>query len=382
MRTSRRRRAAQAGLAAVAAATAVAVPASGQGTPAQATVSQTVQRAAPVRTTTVARHCTAAVATAGSDGSVRAVARCDSGLVYLTGKGSSWTRSALPGTLRDARALSIADDGTASYLLADQVPVPGNGRVTRVVRVDRHGAVTKQWTLSTNGWSSTGAIAARGGNWWALWSELVPGVSSPRLFHAETGAGGAVRLTPAFENAQSPSLAWNGSILQAVWTRGGRYPYLTVRQFKKGRWDRNILSGVDHAGTDPSQTTTALRTAIAFQRPGRGGRSQEIMLSTRIHRQGRPFVLKRIDTVTRSTDLRLTSRGEHLALAWTDDPAANGFGTAAVRVGNGSTWAVRRLGAGSRVVGAVWPGPKLVVLRIVQVKTDYGLTTNLVADQL
>lgn len=378
MRTLTRRRGLQAGLAAVSAVAAVALSVTGPGATAQAAQ---VRALAPVRTTTLATECTAAVAAAGPDGSVHAFAKCNAGLLHLTRVGSSWTRTTLPGTLPRARALAVADDGVATYLLADQVPIRGDGRATVVARIDRRGKVTKQWTLSTTGWSSSGAITARKGAWWVVWSERVPGVRSPRLFHAETGGGGDGRPAALFNHGENMTFAWNGTTLEAAWTSGGRYTDITVGYFKGRRWETASMAGTDDgAGSDPSITTTRQKTVIAFQRPG-SRRSEDILLATRVHRRGARYIVQRIDNVTRPTDLHLTSRGERLALAWTDDPATNGFGTAAVRVGNGSTWAVRRLGAGSRVVGAVWPGPKLVVLRIVQAKGQYGPTTNLVADQ-
>jgi hypothetical protein len=119
----------------------------------------------------------------GSDGRVRGFASgagegCDTTISFFRGAGSTWTHVRTP---YHGRVLGSAVDGTGTYLL--YLATDG----VRLGKRTSGGAFRTSRLLSRSGTDGvSGDIAARGGRWWAVWSEPVGRFDAQELFQAKT----------------------------------------------------------------------------------------------------------------------------------------------------------------------------------------------------
>lgn len=175
----------------------------------QAEAVQPLASAFPVTT----QGCVRSHITAGPDAAMRGFAQCGTTLRYVVRSGSGWrTVMTLPysGVL-----LGSAQDNTGSYLLfAD--------RGTHLVKVGRDAAPGPRRTLSRNDGGDDGAVVARDGRWWAVWSTNVPDGGGRALVEAGTLLGPTPARRITFTNARDmpPALALRpGGGLLLGWPR-------------------------------------------------------------------------------------------------------------------------------------------------------------------
>ena len=204
--------------------------------------------------------CSLPVVGMGGDGLTRGYVNCGSGLRYVQGSGTHWTSSAVSFS---GQVVAVAVSGTTTwFLLTTSTGLYVKSR-------SGSGSLSAARKLSSSTGPAGVALAAYGGQWWAIWGEGTSN-SGFSLFEAHTLAGtGATRraygsATSAIADAY-PAVAWLPTTKTAViaWTHGrSQGTFSVVRTTSKGgSWAG--VSSVDSAGSGPVLATSGATVILA-----------------------------------------------------------------------------------------------------------------------
>jgi hypothetical protein len=178
--------------------------------------------------------------------------------------------------------MGVAQDATATYLLYLD---PGQGQGVRITKRLVDGTYTGGRVLSHNWASSSGTlgdVVATGGQWWAVWTELV-GVRN-ELFQAYTVGGASharQRITFNPLNDWGPTLALTpGSTfpLTLIWVRGGgeegetpetKSDLRRAQGNADGTWSSSTLATLGFSNFWPDARVVGTTTYVTWVRDGR-----------------------------------------------------------------------------------------------------------------
>jgi hypothetical protein len=222
-------------------------------------------------------------------GQLRAVtswssAGCDGQIWFAAGGSQGWTRSRSP---YRGVVLGVAADDTATYLLYvqwDASRTPLGLAVTKRTHDGRYFPSTVlSRTAGTGAVATNGDVAARGGRWWAVWSQQVgPGgeFAHQQLFQAGTVAGLTVQAAQATTTAtdvedSEPSISLDAAGAVLAWTRQSQPARpgpadVWVAVSSGGTWQR--ARAFSTAGTDnvePDVLRSGAVTVVGWSRDGR-----------------------------------------------------------------------------------------------------------------
>ena len=192
-------------------------------------------------------------------------------LEYVTSAafGGKWTLTAV-GTA--VRVLAVADDGTATYgLFLDG----GNGGALKLVKRTRGGA-TKTTTVDPLG-AGSAAIVAVQGSWWATWSRIPDGFSTPHVWEARTMGRDVATHDTGRQGAEMRMVPLSATSVEIV--RGGGSPTLgggiSVVRADAAGWhtDRFVVGSATFSAdaSHPAITRLGAVTAVCWNQRAKDG---------------------------------------------------------------------------------------------------------------
>jgi hypothetical protein len=250
---------------------------------------------------------------------------CGSTIHYFQGSGTGWTQANTPyhGTV-----LATAWDTTGSYLLYRA----GDG--LRITKRTTAGVFTGGRRISSST-VLTGDVVARGGEWWAVWTEDVGGQSD--LFQAATlgpvdHARQRITFDPLFDFQPSLALSPAVDAMVLFWVRGEELTQLrAARADVSGRWTSRSFTGFDAADSEPDVTVTASKTFVAWH---------EVFSARILESDNLGGTFARHSFLTPGTGPRIAFAGGEVFVGWTT-VGATGPQRAFVAERSGATWTGR-----------------------------------------
>ncbi|HVE73994.1 MAG TPA: hypothetical protein VNA30_02750 [Mycobacteriales bacterium] len=193
-------------------------------------------------------------------------------IYFLERRAGKWTRTM---TEYEGSVVAVADDETATYLL-----FKGHADTALYVMRRTHSGVDYPPRLLSDSGAYDGAITARDGRWWAVWSDSKPD-NTMKLWQAGTllGTRDAHPIsTPALGDSYIHLGNGPRGRLVLVWQRelselreGRRVATIRVASTSDGRWSSRQLSARGVSATAPSMTADAKGVAVAWSEGARGG---------------------------------------------------------------------------------------------------------------
>ena len=231
-------------------------------------------------------------AAVGADGTTRGFVSfggaCGDTIRYFEGHGDTWTTATSP---YHGRVLSVAWDATGTYLLYVQPhPQWAGGNEVRITKRTSDGIFTGGRRLAQPVFAGapddappTGDVAASGGSWWAVWTNISDGGYNIDLFQAKTVGTdvGPRRLTYDRRFDWEPSIALRpGDSATLAWQREdpiSRLPSSAIwvaTSSDDARWSRSrefelarALPNAYHYS--PDLTIAGIRTYLTWSNRGR-----------------------------------------------------------------------------------------------------------------
>lgn len=261
---------------------------------------------------------------------------------------STWKRTRV--ATKAQSLMAVADDGHSSYALYDSTT--GVELLTRTRSGTNH---VKTLVAKRDGAAGTGALVARGGKWWAVWSDetaITGGTECFYLFQAKTldGIQGAHNTKLC---ASEPSLAL-GSNGEPVLTYrvsqdevGGQ---VVVSKWRAGKWSKpHVVTAKNQVGKLPTVSVSGTTTRVTWLQFVPGKNHYVVEVATEVGSGAwhtRSFAPPAVfDTAVVSHQQTVESKGK-VVVAWTV-LSTKGKEIIEVEENTGGKWSQREVGDGT-----------------------------------